>query len=161
MKNKTLLLGAILVTSIMLATTAMAIGNGWSGYNDKARIFVGTCSQWCTQKPTDCGYCSIYTNDKITMKWNAAWDTCNAGGSCAGAWTDNEWNGKFLGGSGAVWHYKIKWIPEACSPEYSSLPDGGECIWGHYEIMMDQGVDPSLGTGHLWFAHAIPTGYGA
>ena len=97
------------------------------------------------------------------MKWNAAWDACNASPSpetCAGAWEDNEWNGKTAGGSGEVWHYKIQWVGP-CGADYALLTDGGYCIWGQYEVLMDQGIDPILlGPGHFWYAHAIPNGYG-
>lgn len=150
-----------LVVAILLATvsTVTAVGNGWIGYHDN-RIFVGTGLQWCQQKyPTWSGcvdYLGASVTDKITMKWNEAWDTCNAGGDCAGAWTDNEWNGKFKGGSGTVWHYKIKWVG-TCT-EGAFFADGGYCLWGAYEVTMDQGSDP---TGHQWFAHATPNGYGA
>jgi len=41
--------------------------------------------------------------------------------------------------------------------------EGGYRIWGQFETIMDQGVDPNLGLGpgHMWFAHAIPNGYGS
>jgi hypothetical protein len=152
---KKLLIAVVIVSAILIAGVAMA---SWSGYNYKARIFVGTCLQWCEQKPTDCSYCGAYINDKITMKWNEAWDTCNAGGDCTGAWTNNEWNGMFPGGSGAIWHYKIKWVGPC--EEGTFFPDGGYCIWGSYEVLMDQGVDLSMGPGHIWLAHGIPAGYG-
>ena len=38
---------------------------------------------------------------------------------------------------------------------------GGYSIWGNYEVIMDQGIDPSIGPGHFWFAQATPNGYGA
>jgi len=57
-----------------------------------------------------------------------------------------------------VWHYKIKWVG-ACA-EGASLPDGGYCIWGQFEVVMDQGIDPNLGPGHQVLALARPNGYG-
>jgi hypothetical protein len=36
--------------------------------------------------------------------------------------------------------------------------DGGYRIWGEFEVIMDQGTAEGV---HTWFAHAIPTGYGA
>jgi hypothetical protein len=157
MKNKTILLGVIAVTLLAMVGAVMAVGNGWAGYHNN-NIFVGTCQQWCTQKPTDCGYCGAYINDKITMKWNQAWDTCNAGASCVGAWTDNEWNGMFPGGSGTTEHYKIVWIGDNCEADGAPLPDGGYCVWGSYEVVMDQGTASGV---HSWYAHALPTGYGS
>ncbi len=149
---------SILAVMVLTAGTAFAVGNGWIGYH-KNNIFVGTGQQWCDQKypawPGCYDYLGASVNDKITMKWNEAWDECNAGGDCEGAWTDNEWNGKLKGGSGYVWHYKIKWIG-SCN-EGETLPDGGYCIWGSYEVLMDQGAGPN---GHEWVAKATPNGYG-
>jgi hypothetical protein len=135
------------------------------GYNYCARIFNGPADG--VDKVLD-GLVwgdPTYGADHLVMKWNAAWDACNYLGTaaaCDGAWTDNEWNGNIAGGSGAVWHYKIQWI----GPCVDGAPtgDGGYCIWGQYEVLMDQGIDPNLDPtlfpGHQWFAHAIPNGYG-
>ena len=96
------------------------------------------------------------------MKWNAEWDRGNAEGWANppyAAWEDNEWNGVGVtGGSGAVWHYKIKWVG-TCGADGTTLPDGGYCIWGQFEVLMDQGTDPNAG--HLWYAQATPNGYGS
>ena len=162
-----LVLGGIAVFSNdnLYGELTAAVGKGFDqyGYNNKARIFNGTGSSWCLAKslPADC--LGIYSPDKLVMKWNAAWDACNTAGNdsasaCAGAWTDNEWNGN-NGGSGAVWHYKIIWVgSEAEDSPY--WKEGGYSVWGNYEVIMDQGKDPSYGPGHHWFAHANPTGYG-
>jgi len=109
-------------------------------------------------------YCGVYSDDQLIMKWNAAWDECNDAGNndpiaCTGAWIDNEWNGMTPDGSGAVWHYKIVWVG-SCGTYGTALPDGGYCIWGQYEVLMDHGLDSSFGPGHLWFAHAVSNGYG-
>lgn len=142
------------------------MAQGWSGYNYKARIFVGTGQQWCDQGRPDwegCeDYLGSYLNDKITMKWNAEWDRGvaeNWANPPYAAWEDNEWNGAFPDGSGAVWHYKIKWVGD-CVTDPSLVPIGGYCIWGQFATIMDQGIDSSYGPGHIWVAHAIPTGYG-
>lgn len=132
------------------------------GYNNTARIFNGPYSGWCLEKslPANCG--GIYSNDKLVMKWNAEWDRGNAewwANPPYAAHIDNEWNGNCKGCSGSVWHYKIKWIGP-CGADYTPLPDGGYCIWGEFETVMDQGKDPSYGPGHFWFAHAKPNGYG-
>ncbi len=153
----------ISVMMVMSVSLVMAVGNGWSGYNYKAGIFVGTGLQWCTQKPADCSYLGPYINDKIVMKWNAEWDRGNDenwANPPYAAWTDNEWNGKFKGGSGAVWHYKIKWVGN-CVADPTLLPEGSYCIWSEFAVLMDQGVDPSYGPGHIWLAQATPNGYGA
>jgi len=144
--------------------TTASYGFDENGYNYCARIFNGTGSSWCVAGHQDPGCLGIYSLDKLVMKWNAAWDACNAAGTgtadaCAGAWTDNEWNGNIAGGSGEVWHYKIQW--SAVCAAGGTLTDGGYCVWGSYEVLMDQGIDPILlGPGHFWYAHAIPNGYG-
>src|SRR4051794_17746149 len=159
------LVGA-LVLAVALGTAAAGSGYDQYGYNTTARSFNGTGSSWCVagnQAPNCVG---IYSNDKLGMKWNAAWDACNDAGNnnavaCSGARLDNEWNGKGVkDGSGSVWHYKFVWIG-ACGADYTPLADGGYCIWGYYEALQDQGTDPNLGPGHMWFARATPGGYGA
>ena len=159
--KKILVLVAVFFT---LATLAFAAGGfDQYGYNRKARIFNGLASGWCLERGAPANCMGAYSNDKLLMKWNAEWDRGNAEGwtdsDGYSAWIDNEWNGAFSGGSGAVWHYKIKWIG-TCGADGTPLPDGGYCIWGQFEVLMDQGKDPSYGPGHIWFAKAIPNGYG-
>ena len=158
--KKILVLVAVFFT---LATLAFAAGGfDQFGYNRKARIFNGPVSEWCLAReaPTNC--MGDYSNDKLLMKWNAEWDRGNAEGwtdpNGYGAWEDNEWNGAFPGGSGAVWHYKIVW-DQGCTTSGVPSRAGGYCVWGQFEVLMDQGKDPSFGPGHIWFAHATPNGY--
>jgi len=145
----------------VLARTSDTGFDEW-GYNRVARIFSGTGASWCLARgaPADC--LGIYSPDKLVMKWNAEWDRGNAEGWANppyAAWEDNEWNGVGVtGGSGAVWHYKIKWVG-TCGADGTTLPDGGYCIWGQFEVLMDQGTDPNAG--HLWYAQATPNGYGS
>lgn len=151
------------------------------GYNRVARNFVGTGASWCADYGVlDETICNSWLggpffNDKLVMKWNAEWDRGNDEGWSNGpyrAWLDNEWNG-MKGGSGSVWHYKIKWIGECTEKEIQ--PDGGYCIWGQFEVLMDQGTDktgnlyPTFGYpcegesnngGHKFCGFAIPNGYG-
>jgi hypothetical protein len=152
-------------TCMLADGTAAARGFDANGYNDCARIFNGTYSSWCVAGGQVPGCVAApYTNDKVVMKWNAAWDACNAVGTadaCAGAWTDNEVNGKITGGSGEVWHYKIKWVGLPCGPTNMNWSDGGYCIWGSDEVLMDQGIDPNSGDGHFMNALAKPNGYGS
>lgn len=159
---KKVLIAAALVALLAVPAVAMA-GGGFDqfGYNRTARIFNGTGASWCLGKGLAADCVGDYGNDKLVMKWNAEWDRGNAENWSNGpynAWENNEWNGAFRGGSGAVWHYKIVWVGECV--DGSPFDNGGYCIWGQFEVLMDQGVDPSLGPGHLWFAHAKPTGYG-
>jgi hypothetical protein len=146
-----------------------------NGYNQCADNFNGTGASWCiagnegSQVNTEAciNGLGVYAPDKLVMKWNDAWDACNnywkthvgtEEAACAGAWEDNEWNGRFPGGSGEAWHYKIVWIGSCV--DGTTLPDGGYCIWGAYETVMDQGIDPNVGPGHIWNALAKPNGYG-
>lgn len=152
----------------ILDGTSMSRGFNQNGYNYCARIFDGAADGVDKVLDGKVWGDPTYAADHLIMKWNDAWDACNAAykvgdsavdiqAACAGAWTDNEWNGKVKGGSGAVWHSKIKWIG-SCT-EGATFPDGGYCLWNEYEVVMDQGLDPRIGAGHIWFAHAIPTGY--
>lgn len=154
------------VVTIVKADKPSDLGFSDDGYNDTARIFNGTSYDWCYARGwtnIQCeAYFGKYVNDKLVMKWNAEWDRGNAENWLNPpykAWTSNEWNG-LNGGSGSNWHYKIVWVG-SCGSDYTPLPNGGYCIWGQFETIMDQGIDPNLGPGHLWFAHADPTGYGA
>lgn len=146
----------------MLAAQGSGGGFNQYGYNYTARIFNGTGSSWCLAKGLAANCMGAYSSDKLVMKWNADWDRGNAekwANPPYRAWEDNEWNGNCPECSGAVWHYKIQWVGR-CGADYTPLPDGGYCIWGQFETLMDQGHDPSLGPGHVWFAHAMPGGYG-
>lgn len=132
------------------------------GYNRCAGIFNGTYSSWCLERGAPANCVGIYSPDKLLMKWNAEWDRGNAelwSKPPYSAWLNNEENGKTAGGSGAVWHYKYQWVGR-CGADYTPLPDGGYCIWGEFEVLMDQGVDPNYAPGHLWFARANSNGYG-
>jgi hypothetical protein len=172
--NNQWMLGIIVVGVLVMGTAAYGISSGSSlvaaaggfdqnGYNRTARIFNGTGATWCVAKGMAADCMGIYSPDKLVMKWTADWDRGNAENwsnpPYSSAWLDNEWNGKGVaGGSGSVWHYKIKWVG-ACGADYTTLPDGGYCIWGQFETIMDQGVDPNAGPGHMWFAKAKPNGY--
>ncbi len=117
------------LTSLAIGVSAVSASGGFDqfGYNDQARIFNGTGSSWCLAKGLSPNCIGIYSLDKLVMKWNAEWDRGNAENWSNGpyaAWTDNEWNGKVKGGSGAVWHYKIAWVGDyAINPDL--IPAGG------------------------------------
>ena len=141
--------------------TTASYGFDQNGYNYCARIFNGTGSSWCLARGAPSGCLGIYSPDKLVMKWNAEWDRGNADKWLFppySAWLDNEANGKTAGGSGAVWHYKIQWSPVCAAGETPT--DGGYCIWGIFEVLMDQGLDPNILPGHIWYARAISNGYG-
>ncbi len=167
--NIKFLIGAVAGALMLgaLAVPAFAAGGfDQYGYNNTARIFNGTGSSWCQgkfglNKATCDASLGAYANDKLVMKWNAAWDACNAAGTnsaadCLGAWTDNEWNGLVPGGSGETAHYKIVWVGGDCGADYTPLADGGLCIWGSYEMLMLQGT---YSGGH-YIVKAVPNGYG-
>ncbi|MHB8827185.1 MAG: hypothetical protein ACYC5Z_05945 [Acidimicrobiales bacterium] len=137
------------------------------GYNNGARIFNGTYLGWCEAGAyvSDCAtWLGSSANDQLIMKWNAAWDTCNAsytnGGdpatACVGAWLDNEINGIVPGGDGSVWHYKIVYSSTCANDGTPS--NGGYCVWNNYEVIMDQGTFDGT---HTFYALATPNGYGA
>ena len=164
---KKLILGfvvAMLVSSIGMAT-AKNENKGFddAGYNRVAGIFVGTGWSWCMDKVGNEAWCESYlgpyANDKLVMKWNAEWDRGNAEGWSSppyAAWENNQWNGAVPGGSGDVWHYKIAW-DEGCASSGQPSKEGGYCIWGQFEVLMDQGTSSGQ---HYMLAHAVPNGYG-
>ncbi len=94
------------------------------------------------------------------MKWNSEWDRGNDEDWLNGpynAWTNNEWNGRVPGGSGEVWHYKIVWVGSC--PDGDTGPGGGYCIWGQFEVLMDQGS--TADHEHVVYTLSSPAGYGA
>ena len=153
----------ILVVTLLAIPLTNASAGGFDefGYNDVAGIFNGPADGVDNVLDGKVWGNPTYAIDRLIMKWNAAWDACNAHGYndpvyCAGAWTSNEWNGMVPGGSGEVWHYKIIWVgSDGANSEY--WQPGGYPIWGNYEVIMDQGMSDSV---HYWLAHGISTGYG-
>jgi len=144
-----------------VTTTVTDTGFNTFGYNYTARIFSGLADGVDKNLDGTVWGDPTYANDRLVMKWNAAWDACNANGYdnatyCAGAWVTNEWNGMVPGGSGYSEHFKIIWVGSAgsTSPYWA---DGGYLIWGNYEVIFDQGSDPS---GHEWYTRATPAGLG-
>jgi hypothetical protein len=161
--------GGSLSLALVGAANAASGNHGFDefGYNNSARVFVGTGSSWCQGKlgmsKTDCDdYMGAYANDQLVMKWNAAWDACNDAGNndvdaCLGATLTNEWNGNVPGGSGETEHFKCIWVGSEgeSSPYYR---DGGYVIWNNYEAIMDQG---KYADHTNWVAaHALPSGFG-
>ena len=149
----------IVVLAFLVVTPVLAQG-GFDelGYNRQARIFNAPVDG--ADGVLDGAYWGdpTYANDKLKMKWNSEWDRGNAEGwsdpNGYAAWIDNQWNGK-AGGTGEVWHYKIKWVGP-CGSTGTPLPDGGYCIWGQFAVVMSHGnID-----GHFWDAHAKPSGFG-
>ncbi len=151
-----------LIAMLVLAMGSVAIAGGFDqyGYNYNARLFEGKADGVDRNLDGTVWGDATYAKDHLVMKWSKAWDDArfNGGAWTTDAWTDNEWNGKVKGGSGAVWHYKIQWVGTCTDGEY--FDDGGYCVWGEFEVLMDQGSDPNLGDGHMWFAHAKSNGYG-
>ena len=155
-----------IIISLVFLMTAVSVSAGFDqfGYNRDARVFVGTCHSWHQGKfsSTDeqaTAYCGIYDNDKLVMKWNAEWDRGNAENWVNppyDAYLNNEWNGKVSGGSGETEIVKIKWVG-ACGSDGTPPADGGYCIWGQFEVLMDH----YTGRDSLWLAHSTPNGYGA
>jgi hypothetical protein len=158
--------GAALLLSISPVMAAKPDGKGFDefGYNNSARNFVGTCVSWHQGKFASTvaaaeAYCGVYSYDKLNMKWNAEWDRGNAENWANGpydAWENNLWNGAAPGGSGEVWHYKIKWVGDYVA-DPTVLPEGSYGIWDQFAVLMDQGSADGL---HTWLAKATPNGYG-
>lgn len=151
--------------TVVRADKPSDVGFDDAGYNTNANLFNGSVMSWCMDKIGNQAYCDsvygIWGNDNLIMKWNNEWNRGNAEGwsdpDGYKAWLSNEYNGAFPGGSGEVWHYKIVW-DHGCADSAVPTADGAYCLWGDFAVIMDQGV---VADGHLWFAHGLPTGYGA
>lgn len=130
------------------------------GYNDQARIFVGSADGVDRMLDGLLWGSPAYANDHLVMKWNEEWDRGNDEDWLNGpyeAWINNEWNGQMPGGSGEIWHYKIIWV--GTSLEASSYwVEGGYPVWGQFEVVFSQGT---FANEHFWDAHANPSGFGA
>lgn len=158
-KTVSLLLALVLILSI----TTVAFANGGFdeyGYNYNARIFVGAADGIDRVLDGEVWGDPFFANDHLVMKWNAQWDNCNDHGNvdpeyCAGAWTTNQWNGRLPDGSDYIEHYKIIWVGPLADESPYWVP-GGYSVWGNYEVVMDQGSDPS--NSHFWYALAKPNG---
>ena len=171
------LVGLIVIVVVVAAIMAVsqlgsfggltaAVGGGFDqfGYNDKARVFTGPADGVDRELDGTVWGDSTYAKDRLVMKWTAGWDRGNADGwsnpPYNDAWLDNEWNG-MNGGSASVWHYKIKWVEPPCGADGTALPDGGYCIWGQFDVLMDQGVSfDSGGPVHIMATRSTPNGYG-
>lgn len=77
--------------------------------------------------------------------------TISGTGTLSGTWTATD-------GDSGTWYSTSGSAVTENGPYWK---EGGYRIWGIFETIMDQGIDSSYGPGHFWFAHAIPTGYGA
>lgn len=152
-------------------TVIVDIGSGFDvfGYNYQARIFNGRADGVDIILDGKVWGDPTYANDHLVMKWSEGWNDARFGPDgirntgdelpwTVDAWESNEWNGMVPGGSGEVWHYKIVWIGTPLNNTNPNWRAGGYGIWGEFEVIMDQGTDPS---GHQWLTHAKPTGYGA
>jgi hypothetical protein len=160
MSHKTTTLAVLVLLSLLVFPASALAGGGFDqfGYNYTARIFVGRADGVDRILDGTVWGDPTYANDHLVMKWSKAWDDARFRGAAwtPDAWEDNEWNGNVPGGSGYTEHVKIVWVGSALeqSPYWRA---GGYGIWGQFEVIMDQGTDAS---GHVWYAHAIPTGYG-
>jgi hypothetical protein len=140
---------------------SLAKENGFDqfGYNYQARLFQGLADGVDRNLDGTVWGDPTYAKDQLVMKWSKGWDDARFNGAPWGpeAWEDNEWNGKVPGGSGYTEHVKVIWVgPDLETSQY--WRPGGYPIWGQFEVIMDQGIDPVLG--HTWYAKAIPNGYG-
>jgi hypothetical protein len=163
-------LGALVFAlALVLAMSATAYaakpadtGFNANGYNYNARIFSGTADGVDKLLDGMVWGDPTYAKDHLVMKWNAAWDACNANGYdsdafCLGAWDTNEWNGNVPGGSGETDHAKIIWVGSLANHGLDHWVDGGLRIWGNYEIIFEQG---NYGTGHEFYVKSARPGLG-
>ena len=154
---------SVVLVSNTLSQASAAGGFNQYGYNYSARIFSGPADGVDKVLDGKVWGDSMYAADHLVMKWNAAWNACNANGYndpkyCAGAWVTNAWNGNVPSGSGWSEHIKIIWV--GSSAENSSYwIDGGYSVWDNYEVISDRATDPN----HVKFIWAFgsPNGLGS
>jgi len=156
----TLSLMAVLVVTV-IPVQAKDTGFDEFGYNYQARVFAGLADGVDRVLDGTVWGDPTYANDWLVMKWSKGWDDARFHGASwtSDAWETNEWNGMNPCGSQSVWHYKIIWV----GPELENSPywrEGGYAIWNQFEVIMDQGIDPSIGPGHMFFTLATPNGFG-
>ncbi len=138
--------------------TQVSTGPDQYGYNRCAHIFVGTYGSYCAQRgaPDNCG--GVDGSTKLTMKWTPEWDRGNATAwadpnGYNGAWLDNEANGADFSE-----HFKTRWDAGCVSSGGAASTAGNTCIWGQFEVLMDQGKTAGE---HVWYANKVkPAGYG-
>jgi hypothetical protein len=160
MRMMNLCMTLLLVCVLTLPSVAMASGGfDQFGYNYQARIFQGKADGVDRSLDGTVWGDPTYANDHLVMKWSKAWDDARFHGApwTPDAWVTNEWNGMVPGGSGVTEHVKVVWIGGDCGVDGTPLPDGGYCIWGQFETIMDQGMGPN---GHYVYAHVVPNGLG-
>ena len=151
----------LLIVSIFALNVSAATGGfDENGYNYKARIFVGPADGADKKLDGMVWGDSVYAADHLVMKWNKAWDDCNTAGYdnatvCAGAWTTNQWNGMNPDGSQTIYSYKMIWVGSLgeTSPYWK---EGGDLIWGNYEIIAEQGMED----GEHFMMKAVAPGLG-
>ena len=149
---------AAIIAAVFVIPVAAKGGFDEFGYNYQARLFSGKADGVDRVLDGKVWGDPTYANDHLVMKWSKAWDDARFHGApwTPDAWTSNEYNGAFPGGSGEVWHYKIVWVgPDLEASQY--WREGGYAVWGQFEVIMDQ---CTIDGEHFWYAHANPTGYG-
>jgi len=158
MRKMNLCVMLLLVSVLTLPSVAVAAGGfDQYGYNYQARVFVGKADGVDRNLDGTVWGDPTYASDHLVMKWSKAWDDARFHGAAwtPDAWVTNEWNGMAQDGSGWTEHVKVIWVgPDLETSPYWRL--GGYAIWSEFEVIMDQGMEP--GTGHVFWAHAVPNG---
>jgi hypothetical protein len=150
--------------------TRVPVGFDANGYNRCAHIFVGTFEGYCADRGQgpECG--EVLGSTKLVMKWNEEWDRGNAEWWLNGpysAYIDNEVKGVYGTSSDPTFpyprgtpfseHFKARWDAGCDASGGVSSTNGGGCIWGPFEVLMDQG---SANGSKVWWAKLTPAGYG-
>lgn len=200
MKRKLFVLGAVLLILLAFTTAAGAekekcttiqsgelfasdgsvITTGYDkwGYNYQAMLFNG---YYCDAY-RDAAWCQDYKEDKLSMKWNAAWlsnQDCDGDGSLdrhygfdsyigSGAWLTNHMSGVYeMEGQICEWDYFTKII---AAPVDAYAEDGmwyaadgtliGPMIWGEFATIMTVENDPCAGLDGIQIKSPDHAGFG-
>lgn len=148
-------------TCTLINGNVVATGFDEFGYNRCARNFNGTFGGWCAKmgQAPDCA--GVLGSTKLIMKWNAGWDLGNFEGWTSAsydAWLDNEIRGNYLDGTPFSEHFKTHWDAGCTASGGVTSSNGGTCIWGLFEVLMDQGTEGGV---HTWWAKLSPAGFGS
>jgi len=130
------------------------------GYNRCAHVFNGPWAGYCTQRGLGPDCYGVRGDTHLNMKWNEEWDRGNATGWAEGPYDarlDNQTNGWYEDGTPFSEHFKTRWDQGCADTGGAVSSNGGECIWGQFEVLMYQGKEDGL---HLWWSKLTPAGYG-
>ena len=160
--------------------TVLVIGYDEWGYNYQGRMFNG---YYCDAY-RDAAWCQDYKEDRLTMKWNAAWlSNMDCDGDSlldrhygfdtyigSGAWLTNHQSGTYINADGeeCPWVYFVK-IVAAPADAYAEggvwfTAEGkeiGAVIWGQFAVIQEISNDACAGEHGIQYVSPVGPGLGS